>query len=564
MTAAPKDTVKAEVHRCPNCGTSDVSLDESQGKLKCNYCRHVFDAESVNKTGGVAGLKGNVVGEGASNIVPGEDVIATLRCPSCGAEVVVNASENLSINCHWCRHVLTINNKIPNGAVPDFVLPFKIKHEAAVEKIKEYVQKKCGVNYTSQLGEVTVETVEGVYFPYMVVDVRAHMEFAGVSEKTKASHGSTYDIEAYDVIREFDILVDDLTVESSSKRLNQDLSANSNNIINAIMPFDVENAVAWDANYLRGYHSEKRDVNIEGLKEVVASQVGDIARIEAKKTMDDLYDRGTHWQREHLGIKGAKWKAAYLPVWLFSYRRASDGRVFYAAMNGRTGEISGYFPDPKEGIKKAESKAPLIIASIIVALLTLKTIVFFLAFMILVKIIQYASAKGGEIKTAENSRHFHERETKATIENLKKKDTFRQERKGVYQKEIPGRNDTRALGSLSTGRSQMSAIEKQRLSMGSNARMGGSSIKAARGSLIKMDIISLLVAGLMSLIMMGGGYSGGSYYSGDSSDSGYSSSYSDYDWGSSSSSSWDWGSSSSDYDYGGYDSGFDYSYDYDW
>ena len=35
-----------------------------------------------------------------------------------------------------------------------------------------------------------------------------------------------------------------------------------NNIINAIMPFDTENCVKWDSNYLKGFSSEKRDVNI--------------------------------------------------------------------------------------------------------------------------------------------------------------------------------------------------------------------------------------------------------------------------------------------------------------
>ncbi len=38
------------------------------------------------------------------------------------------------------------------------------------------------------------------------------------------------------------------------------------------MPFDTENCVKWDANYIKGYTSEKRDTNVEELKGLVKEQ----------------------------------------------------------------------------------------------------------------------------------------------------------------------------------------------------------------------------------------------------------------------------------------------------
>ena len=75
-----------------------------------------------------------------------------------------------------------------------------------------------------------------------------------------------YDADVYHVERDFDIFINDLTVESSQDKLNHKSNDKTNNIINAIMPFDVENCVKWNANYLRGYSSEKRDTNIEQLE----------------------------------------------------------------------------------------------------------------------------------------------------------------------------------------------------------------------------------------------------------------------------------------------------------
>ena len=56
------------------------------------------------------------------------------------------------------------------------------------------------------------------------------------------------------------------------------------------MPFDIENAVKWNANYLKGYSSEKRDINIEQVKTLVEAQSKDIARFAANDTQSVCSD----------------------------------------------------------------------------------------------------------------------------------------------------------------------------------------------------------------------------------------------------------------------------------
>ena len=134
---------KDGLHRCPHCGSSDVSLDTKEGKLKCNYCKTLFEVKSENALGGVEGMKGETRGEGAEDIIPGEDIVKTFRCPSCGAEVVINTEESTSASCHWCKHIFSVNEKISNGAVPDLVLPFKItKEEAEDRERREYEARR--------------------------------------------------------------------------------------------------------------------------------------------------------------------------------------------------------------------------------------------------------------------------------------------------------------------------------------------------------------------------------------------------------------------------------------
>ena len=132
--------------KCPLCGATDISLNQNTGKLRCNFCRHEFEPQAL--TGmheDVSDIKGKVVSSGAQNIVADTDDMLTLKCESCGAEVVIDTSESAQARCHWCRNTLSINTQIPNGSIPDVVLPFSIKKEEA-KKEREAVKIVMGPN----------------------------------------------------------------------------------------------------------------------------------------------------------------------------------------------------------------------------------------------------------------------------------------------------------------------------------------------------------------------------------------------------------------------------------
>lgn len=563
---------KNGLNRCPKCGSSDISQDTDEGKLKCNHCRTLFEGELANEAGGIRGKLGEDRGTGAEDIIPGEDVVVTMICPSCGAQVVVNTDEATSAKCHWCRHILSVNEKVSNGAVPDLVLPFKFSKRKAQEIIKKYiaantteVNKDFADNYKS-------ENVCGVYFPYMIVDVNAKSEMDGYAEKSvdgsNQEKRGVWLADAYNVERKFDLLVDDLTVESSSKRLNQNTMINTNYVINTILPFDTEKAVAWDANYLRGFTSEKRDVNVDSLKQIVALQCGDIARL---KIQDDLkeYDRGIRWDREHLGIKGTKWRAAYLPVWLYSYRRSENGRIYYVAVNGRTGEVAGELPKAakdtvitvKKQINASKDDSLRTIGIVMVVFGLILFPVGFL-FVIIGIVLIILGSRSREMTRTERAlkqesgttRHYHELETRARIENLERKDDLVDSNRKAYGANVAGRNDHRVIGTISTGEEEMLESELRRFAQ--KREIDDRTRQARRRDFSGGFIVFLYIAFMILafIIVMSGG--GGSGSGGGSSSSDWSSGS---DWSSSSS---DWGSSS--YDSGGWDSGggFDYSYDY--
>ena len=348
------ESLKDGLNRCPKCGSTDVRLRASTGMLVCLFCRNEWHEARVEEEfglgEGIDELEGTVIASGAEDIQADAADQLTFKCEACGAEVVVDTAHALNARCHWCRHTLNVNQQIPNGAVPDAVLPFKLTKEEAVEKIREFASKRRLFAHKRFKREFIPENVLGVYLPYLVVDARAASEYWGKgevetrrwTEKQGDNRVTYYAADVYQVARQVAFTVDDLTIEGSSERA-QFGPENTNNIINTILPFDTKNAVKWNASYLVGFTSEKRNVNVEGIQPVLEEQLLSIGRAQVHESLG-RFDRGVRWEQEKVDVAGSRWVSMYLPVWLYSYRQESNGILHYIAVNARTGETMGSIP----------------------------------------------------------------------------------------------------------------------------------------------------------------------------------------------------------------------------
>lgn len=348
------ESLKDGLNRCPKCGSTDVRLRGSTGMLVCLFCRNEWQEARVEEEfglgEGIDELEGTVIASGAEDIQADAADQLTFKCEACGAEVVVDTAHALNARCHWCRHTLNVNQQIPNGAVPDAVLPFHLSKDEAVEKIREFASKRRLFAHGRFKKEFVPENVLGVYLPYLVIDARAEARYWGKgeiqtrrwTEKQGDNTTTYYAADVYQVARQVSFTVDDLTVEGSTERASFD-SANTNNIVNAILPFDTKNAVKWNASYLVGFTSEKRDRNVEALQPVLEDQLLSIGRSQVRPSLD-RFGRGVRWEQEQVDVGGSRWVSMYLPVWLYSYRQESNGLLHYIAVNARTGETMGSIP----------------------------------------------------------------------------------------------------------------------------------------------------------------------------------------------------------------------------
>jgi len=438
-------------NRCPNCGASDVTYNSKKEKLICNFCYTEFDDEKLDLSD-AKDLEGVTKTSGVKDIKKGSNDIITLKCSGCGAEVVINTNEATNARCHWCRSILSINSQIENGAIPDVVLPFKLEKETAQKKIQEFVDKRTYYANEKFKSEFTTKNIMGVYFPYMLVDANCHGKFIGEGEhlvkkytvKQDDREVTKYDADLYKVERDFDISIDDLTIESSLDKLNKDSKDKTTNIINSIMPFDTENCVKYKGNYLAGYTSEKRDINISNIEDKVDNELKDVTRYALNDEVK-FYDRGIKWDSEELQVKGKQWVSAYLPVWLYSYQ--DDKKVLhYVAVNARTGETMGSVPMNKGKIALTSFLIDLfvLIATIIIYAITQKSSSWMLLIFLFAGLIFYSS-KTSKYRN-KGARHTYEKETKHKITNMKEKDELIKNQTGLSNSSMIGANNTSIKG----------------------------------------------------------------------------------------------------------------------
>lgn len=452
-------------NKCPKCGATDISLNSKTGKLRCNFCRHQFEPEKLETMEkDISKLEGEVLGSGATDIIADVKDILTFKCSSCGAEVVVDTSSQASARCHWCRNTLSVNQQIPNGAIPDTVLPFKVSKAEAKKEIETFVGKRKFYAHPQFRKEFTTDNIMGVYLPYMIVDANTHISLTGqgehevnrYTEKIGDRTITYYDADLYDVERDFDLTIEGLTIESSKDKLDTNSSNRTNNIINSIMPFDTENCVKWDANYIKGYTSEKRDTNVDDLKGIVEAQSKDIARFAANETLED-YDRGVRWDNENLKLKGQQWKSAYLPIWLYSYQEEKKDKklLHYVAVNARTKKTMGSVPIhmPK-----------LLLVSFFVELAGLIAMLFTYSddnnwpWLFLLSGVLYFLIIYGKYRNS-GARHNHEKDTKTNMSNLVKSDKLVRREKRLSDSRMEGANNTRVDDSLNSS-TAMSLLDK--------------------------------------------------------------------------------------------------------
>lgn len=341
--------------KCPNCD-GELIFDPSTQKYKCEYCSSLFSQEELDAMNPAAAeeKQENTEDAAASGWTENESAAAggqedeqdaagaereteeavRYSCPSCGAEIVTDATTAASF-CYYCHNPVVLQGRVSGKYLPNKIIPFEVTKDAAVQGFLDYVGKKKFVP-RAFFHKKQIESMTGVYFPYWLYDV--DLEGNMQAEARNVRVWRTGDVEHtetkfYAVRREGDVELRNLP-ENALQKANAKLAS-------GVMPYDFKKMKDFNMGYLSGFMAERRDIEQENVRGKMQAEMRESAKKLMRETINGYNSvsvRSANFRPKH-----EKWSYVLLPVWTITYK-AKNGKIYYYSMNGQNGKVCGELP----------------------------------------------------------------------------------------------------------------------------------------------------------------------------------------------------------------------------
>lgn len=317
-----------ETYICPACG-ADLRYDAQKKKMTCEYCGWEGEVSQV-KTSQDAQVTEDIhetAGEFEADTLGTID-LHVYRCSSCGAEILTN-DDTVATFCSFCGRPAMLENRVQGEKKPAYVIPFRLKKEAAQEAYALWAKK--GV-FTPKLfyAKSTIEKVTGMYVPFWLYDYHASVYIdAHATRVSRETHGNYAYIytDHYQVVRELELDYSRIPADASVKM--------PDDVMDKLEPFRYGELEQFEMPYLSGYYAEKYNYTGEQMAPRIEYRVRSYANQAAMSTIVGYASVNVTRRQVRLNRKQAKY--ALLPVWILHCKY--KGKDFLWAMNGQTGKI---------------------------------------------------------------------------------------------------------------------------------------------------------------------------------------------------------------------------------
>ncbi|MDO4939172.1 MAG: TFIIB-type zinc ribbon-containing protein [Lachnospiraceae bacterium] len=354
-------------YKCPNCG-GPLKFDPKTGTHTCEYCRGSFTQAEMDKitdskeqAGDNAGPASYTSDADQTGDVSGSKVYT---CPSCGATIVTDETTAATF-CYYCHNPIVLSGRLSGEDKPDYVIPFKISRDKALEIFEKWISRKKYVP-KAFYDKKQIEKFTGVYFPYLMYTCNVSGNIDTDAIRTKVYTDGAYETterSKYHVVRSGDMKVTHV-FRNALKKANKVLA-------DGVLPFDYndDGMQPFNMSYLSGFFAEKRDIESGDMQDEMRQEVKDYAVSQLKSAVAEYGDINVN--EDNITVDGEKWEYALMPVWTLTYN--DGGRIYYFSINGQTGKTIGELPVDKGRLIRTFL---LIFIPVFIALLALFYFVF--------------------------------------------------------------------------------------------------------------------------------------------------------------------------------------------
>lgn len=328
----PNDTVN---YTCPHCG-GPLYFDPESQKLACGHCGSTYTQEEVRK---YFAEKEQEAAKAEPYSLTGEEYteeearnLQAYSCPSCGARIYTDKNTAVTI-CPYCGSPSVIESQFA-AKKPDYVLPFQLSRDQAVQSLKEYCRKKPFLP-KAFLDESRLEKIQGVYVPFWLFSATmdADASYEGIRERTyMRGDDQITEIRHYRLTRSGTEDFQNVPVDASARMPDE--------YMDALEPFDTGRMQAFHASYMVGYMADSYDTGSEESARRADERM-------TSSILSDLYATTAGFQSvTPLAQRCRRTRASaaytFYPVWMLtaSYR----GKSYLFAVNGQSGKVVGKLP----------------------------------------------------------------------------------------------------------------------------------------------------------------------------------------------------------------------------
>jgi len=328
-----------KTYKCPCC---DAPLIYSGDSLRCDSCDNSFPLETITQLSDDINNAGGESKFDWEHYEPREYTdnsginLADYSCPSCGAAITGDDTLGSTV-CPYCGQSTIVKGQFEGTLKPDYIIPFKIDKKTAVALFEEDF-KKAPFLPDEFNNKKKIEEMAGVYVPFWMFDCDCNAALTYNAQRISFWSDSEYRYKKTDYFKLFragSIGYANIPVDGSLKT--------DDVYMEAVEPFNYNDAVDFDGTYLSGYLADKYDVSAEESVQRANERVKN-STVEAFNDTTGLYNIVLP-DSARVEFANGKIRYALLPVWMFNIKYMD--KIYKFAINGQTGKVVGEYPVDK-------------------------------------------------------------------------------------------------------------------------------------------------------------------------------------------------------------------------
>ena len=304
------------MNKCPACGGELTYLVEEQ-KVYCEYCRSSFNPSEFKSLDKFANKRKTTEG-------------TLYTCRECGASLLT-FDETAVTFCSYCGSQAMLESNMMEINNPDYIIPFKKSKEECINEYKKLMNRSLFVpSYMKK--DVEIEKFRGIFMPYAIYKTSFHGTSVNNGERYGHRSGDYVIYDKYDITAQ---------VDADYEGVSYDVLSIFYDEYSKSIPFNYNEAVEYNKNYLSGFYADTKDVDLEVYDHLAL----DITTNDTKNRLKNKREYSSYGcYNPKVNLKISDRKVGMFPVYFLAVRNKTNDKIHYAVVNGQTGKVTADLP----------------------------------------------------------------------------------------------------------------------------------------------------------------------------------------------------------------------------